>query len=80
LSNIADLLAAVPGFTLTFRVHLESLQRLKGRTALIVECHDFAVDNRVLNIKGGHRIEYLGEFLAKILLLARQEPSFRAAA
>jgi hypothetical protein len=56
------------------------LQRLKGRSALVVECHDFAVDYRILNIKGGYRIEYLGEFLAEILLVARQEPSFRAAA
>ena len=63
-----------------FRVHLEGLQCLKGRTTLIVERNDFAVDNRVLKIKGSYRLHYFGEFLAEILLVARQELGFRAAA
>jgi hypothetical protein len=44
----------------------------------VQQCNDFAVDNRVLKIKGSYRLHYFGEFFAEVLLVARQEPSFRA--
>ena len=68
---------------------LEGLQRLKGRTALIVECNDFAVNNRVLNIKGGNRTGRLpqehgsgrnGEsiiWIYRVLETGQPHPSFR---
>jgi hypothetical protein len=56
------------------------LQQLKGRSALIVQCDDFAINDGILNIKGGDRVFYLRELAAQILFVSGEYPGLIATA
>jgi hypothetical protein len=56
------------------------LQQLKGRSALIVQCDDFAINDGILNIMGGDRVFYLRELAAQILFVSGEYPGLIAAA
>jgi hypothetical protein len=53
------------------QAHVEALQQLKGRPAFVIQRHNLAVNNCILNVERSNRISYVCELLSEILLVPR---------